>query len=309
MWQREGGLWFDLFRLACHGLTLAIFMGFLGAVLPLGDSLAIFRIEFTALLAIAGVVAYKLGRTLIPMMAMITVCVSVMSLVPYAGANREVDAPDLVLHQHNVMFGNPRLDELIVELDQTGADLLTLQEISETNFARIKAGLGTDYPHFKVCLYDRGGVAIMARDLGPLLDHGCVAKSRMAWMRIGTELGPITVVSIHQLWPWPKGQFWQREALADDIARLPRPVIMGGDFNNVPWSSAVRSAAGAADGRLARGLGRSFVFDTPWPLFRIDHVVAPLGAQLRAARTPGWGSDHLGLTAQIRLRPQEPGAR
>lgn len=139
----------------------------------------------------------------------------------------------------------------------------------------------------------------MMRNTGALLDRGCLAKSRVAWMRVETAEGPVTVASIHQLWPWPKGQFWQVERIARDIAALPEPVVIAGDFNNVPWSAAVRAVTRASGGKLAKGLARSFVFPTPWPQFRIDHVIVPRSATVDARLTPGWGSDHLGVTADI----------
>lgn len=308
IWKVEGPFWFDLFRLACHGLTIAIFFGFLGALIPVGDSLAVFRIEFTVLLAVFGVIAYCFGRTLITMTATVAVCVSVLSLLPFVGEDAPVARPDFRLHQHNILYGNKRMDELIAQIRATDADILTLQEISEVNFAQLKTGLGDEYPHYQVCLYSHGGVAVMMRDLGALLEYGCVKKSRLAWMRVETALGPITVGSIHQLWPWPNAQFWQRDLFVSDIVVLERPVILGGDFNNVPWASSVQSTANAAGGRLPRGLARSYVFDHPWPRFRIDHVIAPLDADISARITPGWGSDHLGVTADIRLN-QSRGTR
>lgn len=301
LWEPVGAFWFDLFRLACHLLTLVIFLGFLGAVLPVGDSLAIFRIEFTALLAICGCIAFYLGRGLIPMTAATTVIISTMSILPYAGRGEKIVEPDLTLHQHNVLYGNRALDQLIQEIGQIGADVLTFQEISETNFARLRAGLEQEYPHYQVCLYSQGGLAVMMRDLGPRLDFGCASKGRLAWMQVMTPKGPVTVASIHQLWPWPKGQFWQKERLSREISQLAAPVILAGDFNNVPWAATVRSSARAADGRLARGLERSYIFNSPWPRFRIDHVIVPLGAEVHATLTPGWGSDHQGITADIKL--------
>lgn len=301
IWKAEGVFWLDLFRLACHGLTMAVVLGFFGGVLPIGDSLAVFRIEFTVLLALATGAAIYLGRALLPATAGLTVALSVWSLWPFVGEDALVGAPDLRLHQHNVLYGNDDLDQLILEVAKIEADILTFQEISETNFARLQAGLLDQYPHYQVCLYNRGGVAVMMRNSGAKLDYGCAAKGRLAWMRVETDHGPVTVVSVHQLWPWPKGQFLQKELLAEHIEGLPAPVIMAGDFNNVPWAFTVRSTAKAARGKVAKGLERTYVFKWPWPRFRIDHVVAPINAKVATVLTPGWGSDHLGITADIQL--------
>ena len=291
----------DVLRLICHGLTLGIFFGFLGSVMAVGDSLAIFRIEFTVLLAFFGLIAFLAGRSLIPAMASITVLVSVVSIAPFWGQSDPIEDRDLRLHQHNVLFGNRDLPILISKIRETDADVLTLQEISEKNFNRLRAGLEDLYPHYSVCLYTKGGVAVLAKDMGELLDFGCVSKSRLAWLRVDTPKGPVTVASVHQLWPWPEGQFWQKQFLTDDIVKLEQPIVMGGDFNNVPWSGTVRAAAQAADGKLARGMARSFIFNAPWPRFRIDHVIAPISSQIRAELSPSWGSDHFGVTADIKF--------
>ena len=301
IWRPEGEFWVDLFRLVCHLLALLIFLSFLGSFFPIGDSFAVFRVELTLLLAIGGAFAFFAGRTVIPLIAATTVILSVFSMSPFLGREALVPDPDFRLHQHNVLYGNPELDTLIAEIDRIGADVLTLQEISQTNFEPLKDTLLEDLPHFTVCLYNRGGVAVMARDMGAMLANGCAAKGRLAWMRLETDVGPVTFVSIHQLWPWPMGQFSENEILADVIADLPRPVIVAGDFNNVPWSAVARETAQAAGGRLARGHARSFQFRLPWPRVRIDHVIAPIGADVSARLTPGWGSDHLGVTAEIKL--------
>ncbi len=305
IWTPEGVFWLDLFRLACHGLTMAVLLGFFGGIIPVGDSLAVFRIEFTVLLALAAAIALYLGRALLPATGGLTVALSIWSMLPFMGEGALSGPADLRLHQHNVLYGNDDLDQLIAEVSKIDADILTFQEISETNFTRLEAGLLDQYPHYQVCLYNRGGVAVMMRSPGSILEHGCAAKGRMAWMQVETEHGPVTAVSVHQLWPWPKGQFWQKEILSEAIAELPAPVIMAGDFNNVPWAFTVRSTAKAAKGRVAKGLERSYLFKWAWPRFRIDHVVAPIGANVKAVLTPGWGSDHRGVTADIQLEPAD----
>jgi len=192
IWKAEGVFWLDLFRLVCHGLTMAVLLGFLGGVLPIGDSLAVFRIEFSVLLAVAAAISLYLGRALIPGTAGLTVALSIWSLWPFVGDDGPIEAPNLRLHQHNVLYGNDDLDELIAEVSQLDADILTFQEISETNFARLKDGLLDRYPHYQVCIYNRGGVAVMMRNSGAKLDYGCVAKGRLAWMRVETAFGPVT---------------------------------------------------------------------------------------------------------------------
>jgi len=128
----------------------------------------VFRIEFSVLLAVAAAISLYLGRALIPGTAGLTVALSIWSLWPFVGDDGPIEAPNLRLHQHNVLYGNDDLDELIAEVSQLDADILTFQEISETNFARLKDGLLDRYPHYQVCIYNRGGVAVMMRNSGGL---------------------------------------------------------------------------------------------------------------------------------------------
>lgn len=301
MWRSTGSFLFDLYRLFCHGLILAIILGFLGNVVPAGDSLAIFRPEFTVLLAIAGGIALGLGRTLIPMLAAVTVIVSITSFAPYWGRGAEIGQADFTLHQHNILFDNKTLDALIAGVLERDADVLTFQEVGDRNFKELRAGLAARYPHYQACLYTGGGVAVMAKDIGALLQFGCVEKGRLAWMQLETERGPVTFASIHQLWPWPMGQFNQKPILTKDLKKMPQPIVMAGDFNNVPWSSAVSATVKAAGGKLARGLSKTYLFSAPWPMFRIDHVVVPRDGAVAVRALPSWGSDHVGLFARILL--------
>jgi len=274
----------------------------MGQIIPVGDSLAIFRPEFTLLLAIVGFIAHLLGRTLIPMITGMTVVLSLASLAPFFGNGPKIENPDFILHQHNVLFSNHSLNELIAGVRETDADVLTFQEVGNRNFKQLLSGLEDKYPHYQVCLYTGGGVAVMAKDIGPLLDFGCVKKGKLAWMRIGTDFGDTTFASIHQLWPWPMGQFNQRPILERDLRALKRPIIMAGDFNNVPWSATVKSTANATDGKIAKGLEKSYNFQLPWPWFKIDHVVVPFTARVETSTSSSWGSDHRGITARIRLK-------
>lgn len=300
IWSPEGVLLRDLYRLLCHGTMMAVFLGFLGKLVPVGDSLAVFRIELTLLLAVLAVGAFLLGRTLIPMLASVTVTASLFSLLPFVGTGEVIERPDFTIHQHNVYYDNPDFRSLAQKLRETGADVLTMQEISEQNFAKLR--LHTEgYLHYQACIYSRGGVAVMARDLGTVLEKGCAKQGRLAWITIDTDHGPVTFASIHLVWPWPKGQFWQQHYFGGDLAELTQPVILGGDFNITPWAQSISAVAEIAQGRVAPGLQPSFSVGWGWPMFRIDNIIVPETAKAHVVVTPSWGSDHKGLSGAISL--------
>jgi endonuclease/exonuclease/phosphatase (EEP) superfamily protein YafD len=84
------------------------------------------------------------------------------------------------------------------------------------------------------------------------------------------------------------------------LATLDGPVVLGGDFNVVPWAHSVQRLAAA--GGLRR-VGRSPVtYAAAAGLLRvqIDHVYAS-GAAGRTERLPRLGSDHWGIWAEYRL--------
>ena len=305
-WRTTGIVAYDLFRLLCHGMILMILAGFLGAFFPLGDSLAVFRIELTGLLAGLAVIALILRRSFIPPAAVITIIISAGSILPFRAVERpEIFAeepPQLTLHQHNLLYGNRDHPGFLAYVRAYGPDMLTLQEFDGRNVELVDE-LRKTHPKYHVCLYDTGGVGVFARGMRKIAS-GCKADAKLAWMEVETAAGPVMLVSIHLFWPFPMPQFWQVPAYTsalEDLAARGAPVILGGDFNMVPWGASVQQIASAIDGRISRGLEPTFHWQGRAPTFRIDHVIAPTSATMAVRRLPKLGSDHNGLWADIRM--------
>ena len=300
IWGRSQSLSLDIFRLGCHGLTLALLISFLGDYVPIGDSLAVFRIEMALLLLAAGGVALVLKRQFVAMTSVVMGLVSGLSILPFLGGDTPVAQPGFILHQHNVLYANENLDRFAEQMIASDADILTLQEIGSLNI-RLETLLKPAFPHARICRYKNRGVAVFARNLGDLVASGCASPGFMAWMRIGTPDGPVTFASVHLFWPWPKTQFWQTHQVVSEIEKLARPVVIGGDFNIVPWAASIRRIAKAAGGRIAGGLTPTYTLGKGWPAFRIDNIIRPDGGSAPVERTPRFGSDHYGLTGRISL--------
>lgn len=300
IWDRTQSLPLDVFRLGCHGLTLALLISFLGDYLPLGDSLAVFRIEMALLLMVAGGLALVLNRQFVATTSMVMGLVSGLSILPFWGGDAPGGRVDFTLHQHNVLFANADLDRFAQQMIASDADVLTLQEIGSLNI-RLEELLKPAFPHVQICQYNRRGVAVFARDRFALEASGCSSPQFMAWMRLTTADGPVTVASLHLFWPWPKTQFWQTHQVVREIEKLAQPVVIGGDFNIVPWAASIRRIAKAAGGRIAGGLTPTYTLGKGWPAFRIDNIIRPSGGSAPLVRTPRYGSDHYGLTGRITL--------
>lgn len=90
----------------------------------------------------------------------------------------------------------------------------------------------------------------------------------------------------------------QADTIAGQIARSPYPVIVAGDFNDVPYSYAYMRIRGTLkDVYQEKGFGFDYTFNESIFKFRIDHVLYDPGIQLKAFRLENQqhGSDHFPL--------------
>lgn len=285
---------------AAWGLVVSLALSMTGAITPLGDSLAAFRLHMllpAALVVPLLVFAHHLRSALILsatlIMAGLPVARSGLGPVPLS--------TDLTLHQQNLRFDNKNVASFIHHMRDTRPDAITLQEVSGHQ-NRILDEIGEEYPHFQMCGYATGSVGVLARDLGPRIGGGCAEQAELAWITLDTPRGPLTIASLHMFWPWPKPQAAQIAYFEPVLAALPGQVVIGGDFNNVAWSAIVGRIAGASTTQPAAGLAPTYVLFGLWPGLRIDHVLIPMGATAEVTRQPRLGSDHYGLRARIDLK-------
>lgn len=98
----------------------------------------------------------------------------------------------------------------------------------------------------------------------------------------------------------------QAEIVARDVAASPYPVILCGDFNDVPTSYAYRKVLGSLqDGFRARGRGLSFTYQGPIPGLRIDYIFCSPELEFMGYRSLNAGDflDHRWVVADLRWRP------
>jgi endonuclease/exonuclease/phosphatase (EEP) superfamily protein YafD len=123
--------------------------------------------------------------------------------------------------------------------------------------------------------------------------------------------GPLWLVSLHLHWPFPYQQPDQVKWLLPILEALDDPVLIGGDFNMVPWSYTLKSVARATDTKLSGYAGGTFELSyvyqdndlaTWMPLLPIDHILVPAsGPAVSLERRPQLGSDHYGLLGEFVL--------
>ncbi|MBO9518195.1 MAG: endonuclease/exonuclease/phosphatase family protein [Porphyrobacter sp.] len=129
----------------------------------------------------------------------------------------------------------------------------------------------------------------------------------VARLEDGTEF---PIVTYHQPWPLPADrQANWRHALPDALASLgTQRLILGGDFNLTPWSSAMRTLDSDL-APLSRSTRAAFSFPArfagmawPVPFLPIDHVyTGPAWSVQNVEVLPAVGSDHHAVRADLWL--------
>lgn len=161
------------------------------------DSLALLRVP-AALLLLA--TCWRLPR----LQRWPALAVAVLALASWAWLRVPVNSEgdDLVLYQKNSFFRNPTPEALAEDILGSGADVVTLQELSSRNRALTEV-LEAEYPLRHDCESRRWSVTVMTRlPAGPATPL-CSEQRGFAALQVMTDKGPVWIVSVHLYWPWP----------------------------------------------------------------------------------------------------------
>lgn len=286
-----------LIRLLGACAVLALFMGYLGVLHPFFDSVAVMRLH--VLISLGMAVAYMLLRRRWRSVVIFGVIALIggATMLPYA--KNWSEAGSIEMMQANLLFRNDAAGQVSFIKD-TLPDIITLQEVTNRSLPNLQTLI--EYPTQKFCGFATvGGVMIMSRFPEIPDVSGCIEGNGLAWVGVMTPEGPATIVSVHLHWPWPFGQAGQIDRLLPILNDLPRPVIIGGDFNMVAWSNNIHRLEDASDTQALRGIRLSLDIYKGWGRFPIDHILVPNGDGV-AAKGPTLGSDHNSILADISLR-------
>lgn len=294
-----------LLTLAGLGTGVALAAGFLGALHPLGDSLAVFRTPLAlALLALAPAFAW-LGLPRPGAAAALLALAALASLAPHwvprATATAAAEAATFRHYQKNLWFRSTDPAATVADIRASGADIVTLQEVRDTHDP-VVAALEGDYPHQLVCTFATvGGVAVLSKFPIDRDRSQCIPGSGFVAAILDTPAGPVRALSIHLNWPYPHNQPAHVDGILKWMDPWDGPTVIGGDFNMVRWSHTLRRIARATGTRLA---GPSRITLRNKRLFlniAIDHVLSPTGGTTELR--PRAGSDHNGLLATYTIAP------
>lgn len=279
----------------------ALGFSYTGAWFAPGDNLAVGRPNLIVVVTLTALWLWWVRALRLAFICLLAGGISAGLLAPYYLPDHAANGP-LTLYQKNLLHKAwpryPLADEIIA----SGADIVTLQEVSPHNKRYMKRLFDT-YPAQIICPFRAGfDVAILTRY--PIIPGtaGCAQNDGLALMQVRLPDGQrLWVAALHLYWPWPYSQFEQLARILPHLRNLEGPVVLAGDFNMVPWGASVARIAQATG---TQHIGR--VHDT-YPHFRplltlpIDHVLVPRGTQGRTEMRPLHGSDHHGLFVKFTL--------
>ncbi len=297
--MRMAILWIG--QLLALGFGLGVLGGFAGALHPMGDSLAVFRMWLALGLLGSGVVLLAVSARVWATLAM---GLGAFALVPIWLGWLAPPSPEeaLILYQKNLLYALDDPAPIRAELRQVDPDFVTFQEVSTANEAAIFDTLPEDYARLLCPFAAVGGVAVASRFPEVEGQSLCIEGLGLAAMQVEAPGGPVWLVSIHLHWPWPHGQADQLDQILPVLEGLEGPVLIGGDFNMVPWSHALGQVMRASGSAVLGPTQGTRALIEEWVDLPIDHVLAPEGGQV--TYRPQFGSDHAGLLARVGLPGQ-----
>lgn len=321
-----GGTWRDRFALvslaACAALAVPLAAGYFGAVHRALDSPSHFRAHLAVALGVAALPLLftsrlKLGALAIAIAVLAFATTSGSVPVPGLGVAYgplraiPADRPVYRLLQQNLRFNNPEPEKVLSMIGRIRPDVVTLDEVTDAWRAKLDLMAGA-YPFRVYCPHPDNiwSVAILSRrPYGLGSEPVCDPRGAMAIAKINFGGRTADVVALHLAWPWPREQAWQIEGLAPMMRSVGETAVLGGDFNAVPWSHAVRQVARLTGMTLMPSPGAT------WLWRRLPRSLASIGLPIdnllakgevdvhQVTRLDAAGSDHFPVLMRFSFAP------
>jgi endonuclease/exonuclease/phosphatase (EEP) superfamily protein YafD len=173
--------------------------------------------------------------------------INVGLIVPgLAGAAAEA-APDskrfLRVATFNLWFENERIDEVDTFLNQTDADVVTLQEVTDEHLAALHKGLDARCPYsvgdFGIVIFSKYAIKADGR-----VDRAGYPESLRLlarWVELDVHGTAVEVVGVHCAEPFhPLLQAQDVAALTQLVLTRTLPIVVAGDFNLTPWTDHLK---------------------------------------------------------------------
>jgi len=220
----------------------------------------------------------------------------------------------LKIMSYNVWRNNKNIIAVAKVVEKVNPDILLLQELKPSRVHELLGALANLYPDTELHFAYEAQMlqAVIGRyPLVPL--EALPKKGRAQKVLTKTPNGPITIFNIHaHLNGWLRRHHQIAALLAEDIAAVDGPVILGGDFNTTDQTQTYKLVSQYLhDAHWVAGYGFGFTFPSPIfrfkgkvpipSLVRIDHIFySDHFTPIRAGTlTESGGSDHLPVVAEF----------
>lgn len=300
-------------------IALAIAAGFAGYVAPMFDSLAHFRLHLgVAALLVAAVLAgtrWKLAA-LVPATACVAALATTLPFVLPAASDAGTEGQArYTLLQMNVLYKTENYVPALQRIADEAPDIVTLQEMT-SGWRDALAPLQAAYPYQLHCAGADGrwgdSAILSRRPFVATEPTVCDERNSLAIATVDLNGVPVTIVSHHQLWPWPFRQWQRLERIRPTLAELPGPVLLAGDFNAVPWSALIDAYEETLGARAVHGIGSTWLVDVlpiGWARvigLPIDNILAtPEIGIVSAGTLNATSSDHLPVLVRFTVLPPQ----
>jgi endonuclease/exonuclease/phosphatase (EEP) superfamily protein YafD len=304
------GLLFGLFGFTALMSVFAV----LGSTFWLFDLATHFRVQWIVLALTCIALALLLWRTRVLALSIALLVHLVIPVAPYVLPKPQTLSIDVntsfCLVTFNVLMGNKPKEYITDYLVQSNADVLFLPEVNQDWLDVLTPAL-TDYPYrvqdprddnFGVVLYSKFPISTAT-----ILYEPAAVPTISATLDVRGQ--PISFVGIHPRPPIGGRMTQARNAQLQDmgqrLANYPMPLIVAGDFNTSPWSSAFQNFVhdtGLIDTALGRGVQPSWPAEAPLLHSPIDHVLVSSHVVVTERFVgPAFNSDHLPVHACLAL--------
>lgn len=291
----------------CVGLgVLSLIGSYLGALHPLGDSLAVFRIWIAGLVLPFALVLALMRPRIWGLSVSVAAIVAVIGATPMAllQPNESAFSAPQTIYQKNLLFALPDATAILADMADVAPDHITLQEVNANNRAQVLAALPAQYARHYCPFASVGGVAVASR-FDVVADSAfCIEGRGIAGFQVLSPEGLLWVVSVHLHWPYPYDQRAQVEELTPILASLDGPVLICGDFNMVPWSWVMRAFERASGSFVPHPHSGTIQLFDGWIAPPIDHVILPGRGGIQSIR-PRLGSDHRAVVGVFEIGGSE----
>jgi endonuclease/exonuclease/phosphatase (EEP) superfamily protein YafD len=292
-------------------LAVATAAGFLDRVAWVFESATVFRLQYAAVLLVAGLLALAFWQPYLAVAAVVLAAVNIAAIAPWQRAPRAAGTstdPALRIVAFNVEAGNHRYDQLAPLVARLRPDVLGLVELTPGWARAAKSASVRVRPRRFVVQRGAYGMGLLsakpptAVSVRRFPEHGPAVL--VARFRIRDT--PVTFVLVHVHTPFA-GSVHERElhALAAARPSLGSRLIVCGDFNTVSWSAQFRDfsrSAGLTD--VFRGAWHEYSWPSWSPLLAVplDHCLISSGLSVRGRHFgPSIGSDHFPLVLDVAI--------